>query len=87
MDSQASGQSVAGSSVKTSSFNTSQTNELLVAFLGSDGPARAGGQSFSGVTGGGLNWQVRQRTNSQYGTAEIWTAVSPFGGPQRHRYR
>src|SRR5262249_10317219 len=51
-------------------------NELLVAFVSSDGP-RAGPLTFSGVAGGGLTWRLRQRSNTQAGTAEIWTAVAP----------
>ena len=31
---------------------------------------------FSGVSGGGLTWRLRQRTNTQAGTSEIWTAVA-----------
>ena len=39
-------------------------------------------QSFTAVTGGGLTWRLRQRTNAQLGTAEIWQAVaaSPVTG-------
>lgn len=76
LDKQASGRSTSGSTVTTASFSTSQNSELLVAFLGSDGPQRSGGQSFTSVTGGGLTWQLRQRANSQFGTAEIWTAAA-----------
>jgi fibronectin type 3 domain-containing protein len=73
----AAGQTSSGSSVSTAAFSTSQANELLVAFISADGPSRAAGQSFTGVTGGGLTWQLRQRANAQYGTAEIWTAAAP----------
>ena len=73
----ATGQASNGSTVSTAAFSTSQANELLVAFVSADGPARAGGQSFSGVTGGGLTWRLRRRANAQYGTAEIWTAAAP----------
>jgi hypothetical protein len=68
-----------GSSAKTISapaLTTSQPGELLLAFIGSDGP-RSGSQSISGVSGGGLTWTLRQRTNAQAGTSEIWQAVAP----------
>jgi hypothetical protein len=48
-----------------------------VAFLASDGPSTAGSQSFTSVTGGGLTWRLRQRTNARAGTAEIWQAAAP----------
>jgi fibronectin type 3 domain-containing protein len=73
----ASGAASGGSSVSSTAFSTSQANELLVAFVSADGPSRAAGQSFTGITGGGLTWRLRQRTNAQYGTAEIWTAAAP----------
>ena len=53
-------------------FNTSVAGELLVAFVGSDGPS-AGGQTMS-VSGAGLAWTMVKRVNSQAGTSEIWTA-------------
>jgi hypothetical protein len=72
----ATGQAGGGSSVSTAAFATSQANELLVAFVSADGPSKAGGESFTGITGGGLTWRLRQRANAQYGTAEIWTAAA-----------
>src|SRR6185369_953802 len=55
-------------------FSTAQTNELLVAFVSADGPSTANGQTVTGVTGGALTWTLRQRTNTQFGTSEIWQA-------------
>ncbi|HWZ65731.1 MAG TPA: galactose oxidase-like domain-containing protein [Patescibacteria group bacterium] len=66
--------STASSTITSPAFNTATTNELLVAFLSSDGSTN---ETFSGVSGGGLTWRLRQRTNTQAGTAEIWTAVAP----------
>jgi hypothetical protein len=63
-------------SISSPAFSTSQPNELVVAYLTSDGPNRSGGQTFSSVTGGGLAWTLRQRTNAQAGDAEIWQAVA-----------
>ncbi len=56
-------------------FTTHQGNELLVAFLASDSPQS--GYAFTSVTGGGLTWSFRARSNSQPGTAEIWQAIAP----------
>jgi Galactose oxidase-like, Early set domain/Fibronectin type III domain len=64
------------SSIAVGGLTTAGSNELLVAFVSSDGPA-PGVVSFSGVTGGGLTWRLRQRVNSQAGTSEIWVAVAP----------
>lgn len=69
-------QSTASSSVVSPAFSTSQSGELLVAFVTADGPSTNGGQQFSSVTGGGLTWRLRMRTNAQFGTAEIWQAVT-----------
>ncbi|MBI4898913.1 MAG: fibronectin type III domain-containing protein [Actinobacteria bacterium] len=66
-----------GSSASTSlvspALTTAGPNELIVAFVTSDGPA-SGGSSFATVSGGGLSWTLRTRVNSQAGTAEVWTA-------------
>jgi len=76
VDAHVSAHATSGSSVTTPAFSTTQANELLVAFLSSDGPNKTNGQTFSALTGGGLTWSLRQRTNAQYGTAEIWTAAA-----------
>lgn len=70
-------QSSAAASITSPTFTTHQANEVLIAFLTSDGPNKTAGQSFSAVTGGGLTWSLRARTNGQPGTAEIWQAVAP----------
>jgi hypothetical protein len=64
-------------SITSPTFTTHQANEVLLAFLTSDGPNRAAGETFSAVTGGGLTWSLRARANGQPGTAEIWQAVAP----------
>ena len=69
-------QSAAAGSISATGVTTSASNELLVAFVSSDGPS-SGTQTISGVTGGGLTWRLRQRSNAQPGTSEIWTAVAP----------
>jgi hypothetical protein len=69
-------QTARGTSITSAALTTTQANDLIVAFIDSDGPKSAGGQSISSVTGGGLSWKLRQRTNAQPGTAEIWEAVA-----------
>jgi chitodextrinase len=65
-------QTTASTSLTAPSFSTAAPNELLVAFISSDGPNST--FTMSGVTGGGLTWTLRKRTNTQRGTSEIWTA-------------
>lgn len=60
--------------VQTAPLTTSGPDELLVAFVAADGPL--GTQAVRTVSGGGLAWQLQRRENTQYGTAEIWTAVA-----------
>ena len=63
-----------GSGTMTSpSITTSAANDLIVAFVSSDGPAGAGQQKFT-VTGAGLTWTLAKRSNSRSGDAEIWWA-------------
>ena len=62
--------------ISVGGLSTTGTNELIAAFVTSDGP-EAGTAAFSGVAGGGLTWRLRQRTNTQAGTSEIWTAIAP----------
>lgn len=61
--------------VTTPSFDTAAPGEVLLAFVGSDGPYRAGGQSVT-VSGGGLTWELVNRANGQPGDAEVWTATA-----------
>lgn len=69
-------QTSTATSITSPPFSTTQPNELVLAYLASDGPNRSGGQRFSSVTGGRLTWTLRQRTNTQAGDAEIWQAVA-----------
>ena len=71
-------QSSAATTIASPALSTAGPNELLVALVASDGPTgNAGAQAFSSVAGGGLTWTLRQRTNTQAGTAEIWQAAAP----------
>jgi hypothetical protein len=74
MDAQA---SVHGTSkVTTPAFHTAMAGETLLAFVSSDGPAKAAGQTVT-VTGAGLTWTLVKRSNGQAGDSEIWQATAP----------
>jgi hypothetical protein len=60
----------------TAPFSTSQANEVLVAFVSSDGPNTTTRQTVT-VSGAGLEWTLVRRVNKNDGTAEIWTATAP----------
>ncbi len=62
----------------TPAFTTSANQEVLVAFVGYDGPS--GSPQTATVSGGGLSWTLRARSNQQYGTSEVWSAVAPNAG-------
>ena len=64
----------AAATITSPSFSTTQPNELLEAFIATDGRSP---QTINSVTGGGLTWTLRSRANSRPGTAEIWQAVAP----------
>jgi hypothetical protein len=70
-------QSTPSSTITSKPLTTTQPGDLLIAFLTSDGPSAGSSQSYTSVTGGGLTWALRERTNAQPGTAEIWQAVAP----------
>jgi hypothetical protein len=59
----------------SSPLSTTSANELLLAFVSSDGPVN-GFQSVTSVSGAGLNWSLVARANTQPGTAEIWQAYA-----------
>jgi beta-lactam-binding protein with PASTA domain len=62
-----------GKSTRTTpQFSTSAPNELLLAFVSSDGPT-SGGQTVR-VTGAGLTWTLVRRANIRLGTSEVWQA-------------
>ena len=68
-------QGSASSSISAPGLTTTQAGELVLAFIASDGPS-PGTQKVNAVTGTGLTFRLRQRTNTQAGTAEIWQAVA-----------
>jgi chitodextrinase len=67
----------AATTITSPTFSTKQANEILEAFVATDGPGSGSAQTISSVTGGGLTWTLRSRANSRPGTAEIWQAVAP----------
>jgi hypothetical protein len=67
--------STSSASITSPSFTTAAANELLLAFIATDGASP--GITVTGVTGAGLTWTLVQRTNVQLGTAEIWRAFAP----------
>ncbi len=67
----------ASSSITTPSFSTTVGNELLLAFVSADYPGSGPNTTVTGVSGAGVTWVLVQRANAQFGTAEIWRALSP----------
>ena len=59
-------------------LSTTNTNELLVAYVSTDGPGMPSAQSVTSVSGGGLTWSRAVASSSQPGDAEIWTAWSTY---------
>jgi len=53
-------------------FLTTTNSDLLVAFVGYDGPSNA--PQTATVSGAGLSWTLLMRSNLQHGTSEIWAA-------------
>jgi hypothetical protein len=59
-----------GTLTSPSLTTTSAAEDLLVAFVSSDGPGRRGRT----VTGAGLTWTLAKRSNTQSDDSEIWWA-------------
>jgi hypothetical protein len=65
--------SVDGSGTLTTPvFSTTTIGDLLVAFVSYDGPSNS--PQTAVVTGAGLTWTLLMRSNTQFGTSEIWSA-------------
>jgi beta-lactam-binding protein with PASTA domain len=60
----------------TPPFSTAAAGELLVAFAAADGPQNSTKQTLT-VSGAGLAWSLIRRGNTEFGTAEVWTAMAP----------
>jgi hypothetical protein len=63
------------STISTEPFNIRTQGELLLAFICTDDIGSTNVMVKS-VSSAGLTWTLVKRTNAQYGTAEIWEAVS-----------
>ncbi len=69
--------STAATTIASPTFTTTQTNELLLAFVSTDASSSGTNTTVSSIAGGSLTWALVLRTNTQRGTAEIWRAYSP----------
>ena len=58
--------------LQTAAFSTTTNSDLLVAFVAYDGPTIV--PQTATVSGAGVIWQLLKRSNTQFGTAEIWAA-------------
>jgi hypothetical protein len=65
----------ASSTFKAPALSTSGPNELLVAFIGADGPQNTS-QKVTSVSGGGLKWTRAAAENRGWGTTEVWYAYA-----------
>jgi hypothetical protein len=61
--------------ITTPAFSTTADNDLLVAFVAYDGPSNSA--QTATVSGAGLTWKLVKRSNTQGGTAEIWSTGAP----------
>ena len=66
----------AAATISSSAFSTNAGNELLLAFVSTDGVSGSN-TSVTAMSGAGLTWTLVQRSNVQPGTAEIWRAFAP----------
>lgn len=55
-------------------FSTTYANDLIVAFISTDGPNATGQTVVTGVSGGGLTWTAAVRNHTAKGEAAIYTA-------------
>jgi hypothetical protein len=67
--------STSSTTITSPSFSTIAANELLLAFISSDGAST--NVTVTGISGAAATWTLVQRTNVQLGTAEIWRALAP----------
>jgi uncharacterized repeat protein (TIGR01451 family) len=68
-------QATASTSIQTGSFSTTAGNELLLAFIATDGVSTPN-ITVTNLTTTGLSWTLVRRTSVQLGTSEIWRAFS-----------
>lgn len=63
--------------ITSPSLTTSVANTMLVAFVTTDSSSASKGATVTSMSGGGLTWTLRTRSNAQGGTTEIWQASAP----------
>ncbi len=56
-----------------------KAGDLAVSYVSADGPKTGGQTAF--VSGGGLDWALASRENSEPGDSEVWSARVPPGTP------
>jgi hypothetical protein len=61
----------------TTPFSTAGGGEVLLAFAASDGPTTGANTQTLTVSGAGLTWTRVQRSATERGVSEIWTATAP----------
>ncbi len=72
--------STSSTTITSPTFTTAAANELLLAFVMTDNSGSGTNTTVTGVvnaTGGTLAWTLVRRTNTQFGTAEVWRAFAP----------
>jgi len=57
-------QGTSSTTISAPGVTTTGSNELFFAFISSDGPNSANSARIAAATGTGLNWTLRQRTNT-----------------------
>ena len=68
-------QKTASSKLTSGKVTTTGANELVLAFIQADGPTSPT-QKVTAVTGGGLTWTLASRSNTTWGTTEVWQAYA-----------
>jgi hypothetical protein len=75
IDTKASIDRTSASSTVSVAVSTTSSNELLLAFIGTDYLSGTN-TTVTNITSAGLTWALVKRTNVQSGTAEIWRAFA-----------
>jgi hypothetical protein len=68
-------QKTAAAALVSPALTTAGGNELVLAFVETDGP-KSPTQTITSVSGGGLMWTLAARSNATWGTTEVWQAYA-----------
>jgi hypothetical protein len=68
-------QTTASATFKSPALTTTSGSDLVLAFVEADGP-KSPTQKVTTVTGGGLTWSLAARSNTTWGTTEVWQAFA-----------